>query len=192
MKRLQYPVMGFLWLAFAALLCASESEPGPFGKKAKLITEYDLPGLDKRISIDLQEPMSIEDFVKFLALKGGLNIVIGKGVEGSTKLMLEDVAVGDALEIVLAANDLAYEVKGNILKIMTGNEYKERYGESFYEQRQVKIIQLKYADPESVAKMLEQVKSTIGKIVADKTTGTLVLIDTPERIKAMETVVHKE
>ena len=160
-------------------------------RKARLITEYGLPGLDKKISLDIVEAMDVVDLIKFLAQKADLNVVIGREVTGTTKLMVKDVTLGDALEIVLAANNLAYEVKGNIIKVMSDKEYLALYGEGFYDRKQAKIIQLRYATPSKIAALLEQVKSSIGKIVYDDGTGSLVLIDTPDKIKEMEGVVQQ-
>lgn len=159
--------------------------------KPHLISEYNLPGMDKKISLDLLDAMDVADLLKFLATKANLNIIIGKEVTGSSKLMVKDVTLADALEIVLAANNLAYEVKGNIVKVMTDKEYRDQYGEGFYERKQAKIIELKSAVPSRMAALLENVKSSMGKIVFDDNTGNLVLIDTPEKIKAMEEVVRR-
>lgn len=159
--------------------------------KPHLISEYHLPGLDKKISLDLLDAMDVADLLKFLATKANLNIVIGREVSGSSKLMVKDVTLAEALEIVLAANNLAYEVKGNIVKVMTDKEYREQYGEGFYERKQAKIIELKSAVPSKMAALLAEVKSAMGKIVFDDNTGNLVLIDTPEKIREMEEVVKK-
>ena len=156
-----------------------------------LMTEYNLPGLDKKVSLDVIEPMDVVDLIKFLAMKGDLNVIVGREVAGTSKLVLKDVTLGEALEIVLAANGLAYEVKGSIVKVMTDKEYRELYGEGFYEQRLAKVIKLKYALPSNVAKILGEIKSSIGKIVSDDSTGNLVLIDTPGKIREMEDVVQK-
>jgi general secretion pathway protein D len=45
--------------------------------------------------------------------------------------------------------------------------------------------------PSNVAKMLDNIKSGIGKIVFDDGTGNLVLIDTPAKIREMEEVIQK-
>ncbi len=159
--------------------------------KPHLISEYNLPGLDKKVSLDLLDSMDITDLLKFLATKANLNIIIGKEVTGSSKLMVKDVTLAEALEIVMAANGLAYEVRGNIVKVMTDKEYRELYGEGFYERKQAKIIELKSAVPSRMAALLAEVKSSAGKIVFDDTTGNLVLIDTPEKIMEMEQVIRK-
>lgn len=180
-------------LACFAAVVRSETpaSPDPLTRHPKVLSDYNLPNLDKKISLDIIEPMEIADLIKFLAVKGELNVIVGREVTGTTKLLLKDVALGDAMEIVLAANGLAYEVKGSIIKVMTDKEYRELYGEGFYERKQAKIVQLKYASAKDMATILADVKSGIGKIVFDAATGTLVLIDTPEKIREMEAVIEK-
>ncbi|MEI6788944.1 MAG: secretin N-terminal domain-containing protein [bacterium] len=177
-----------IFLSFAVV--ASAQVPVP-PVKPHLISEYNLPGLDKKISLDLLDAMDVVDLLKFLAVKANLNIIIGREVSGSSKLMVKDVSLADAFEIVMAANSLAYQVQGNILKVMTDKEYREQYGESFYERKQAKIIELKSALPSRMAAMLENIKGTLGKIVFDDSTGALILIDTPEKIREMELVISK-
>jgi len=194
MRRLIIPVMAVCAsasMAQTAIVTVAEAGSSSLAQKPRLISEYHLPGLDKKISLDLLESMDVVDLLKFLSVKAGLNIIIGKDVSGSSKLMVKDVTLADAMEIVLAANSLAYEVQGNILKIMTDKEYRDLYGEGFYERKKAKIISLKSSIPSQMAQLLEQVKSAQGKIVYDDGTGNLVLIDTPEKIRDMEEVISK-
>ena len=161
------------------------------GQRPHMVSDYHLPGLEKKISLDLLESMDVVDVLKFLSVKAGLNIIIGKDVAGSSKLMIKDVTIGEAMEIVLAANGLAYEIQANIIKVMTDKEYRDLYGEGFYERKKAKIISLKSSIPSQMAVLLEQVKSSMGKIVYDDGTGNLVLIDTPEKIREMEEVISR-
>jgi len=158
---------------------------------AEANAEYDFSGLDNEISLDIRE-MDIVYFLKFLAIEGKLNIVTSRHVTGTINLLINNVTIGDALEIVLSMNNLAYEVKGNILKIITNDEYRLLYGVDFYDQRDIFITQLKYASPTSVGALLGNVKSEIGKIVYDDTTGTIILIDTPEKIEEMKEVIEQQ
>ncbi|OGV64881.1 MAG: hypothetical protein A2498_14265 [Lentisphaerae bacterium RIFOXYC12_FULL_60_16] len=157
------------------------------------LADFDLPGMTNRINLTTQVPWDIVQLIEYLAQKGGLNnMVIGKGVGGvTTKLKFDDVTVAEALEIVLSVNSLAYEVHNGILTIMTDQEYKLLYGMSFYDQKTARLIELKFADPVRVAMMLEKMKSSIGTIVADPVTGTLILIDTPDKIAEMQVVIAK-
>jgi type II secretory pathway component GspD/PulD (secretin) len=72
---------------------------------------------------------------------------------------------------------------------MTAAEYEKIYGRKYTDKRKVKIITLGYAKPSVVFAALGQLKSDIGKIIADETTGTIFLIDVPEKLKLMEETV---
>jgi len=170
---------------------AAEPSSGAVRSQQRLISSYDFPGLKRSISLDLLQPMDVVDLVKYIAQKAELNVVVGQGVTGATKLMLKNVSIADALEIVLAVNDLAYTVKGNILTIMGAQEYTRLYGQAFYDQRSVKILSLRYATPSAVGAVLGELKSEVGKVVMDDKTGTLVLIDTPTKLREMEAYVQQ-
>jgi type II secretory pathway component GspD/PulD (secretin) len=157
----------------------------------KNISEYPFPGLKKKISLDVRE-MDMAQFLKFLATEGNLNIITSKAVTGPVSLLINDVTIGDALELALAMNGFAYQVKGNVITVMTTAESKTMFGVEFYDQRQTAIYQLKYASPKNVAAILGNIKSDIGKIVFDDTTGTLVLIDTPSKVKEMDVIIQKQ
>lgn len=151
------------------------------------LSDYDIEGLDNRVNLKALDAWDVVQLIEFLAYRGGLkNVVIGKGVSGlTTKLKFDDVTVGDALEVVLSVNNLAYTIKGGILTIMGDAEYQAQYGASFYDQKQVRILELKYADATRVATLLAPVKGEQGTVVADEVTGTLILVDRPDRIGEM-------
>lgn len=155
------------------------------------VSEYNFSGLKKKISLDIRA-MDIIQFLKFLASEGSLNIVATKNVAGSVNLLINDVTIADALEIVLSSNNLASEAKGNIISVMTNAEYKTLYGVDFYDQRKTYICQLKYASVKNVGAMLANVKSDIGKIIFDESTGTVILIDTPAKIKQMQEIIKRQ
>src|SRR4051812_10595580 len=60
-------------------------------------------GLNQKMVLDLRD-MDIIDALKFLAVKGGINIIAAQGVGGRVSLFLQDVTIGDALQIILMAN----------------------------------------------------------------------------------------
>ena len=62
---------------------------------------------------------------------------------------------------------------------------------SFYDNKQVHVVVLKYADPARVANMLQPIKSTIGTVVSDPQTGTMILVDTPQKIEEMMVIIEK-
>ena len=143
-----------------------------------------------KISLDLKG-MDVVDVLKMLATRATMNIVIGKNVSGKVTILLKDVDVKDAFEIVVLANDLACDTKGGIINVMTQRDYELLYGERYQDKKQAKIIQLKYAKAADISKALNQIKTNIGKVVIDEGSNTLVLVDAPEALKQMEDFLQK-
>lgn len=139
----------------------------------------------ENISLDAKG-MDVVDVLKMLSARSGLNMVIGKNVTGRVTLFLKDVNASDAFEIVLAANDLAYEKKGIIINVMTQRDYELLHGQRHQDKKEVKVIQLKYAKAVDLANALNQMKSNIGKVIVNEGSNTLVLVDTPEKLQEME------
>lgn len=146
--------------------------------------------LDRKISLDLRD-INIIDVLKFLALKGDLNIATSKSIEGRVSLLLNSVSIKDALEIILISNGLAYADINGIIYVTTESEYQAMYGKKFSDNTKVKIIYLKYARPSYVLTALQNIRSNFGKIVVDEDTGTVVMIDTSEKLAEMEKAVEK-
>lgn len=143
-----------------------------------------LPGFSKRISVDLRQ-IDILAVMKFLAEEGELNIVTGKNVGGRVTLSLKDVSIRDVLDIISLSYELSYVVQNSIIHVMTEADYQRLFGSSFADQRQVRRLQLQHADPTSVAALLGNLKSTVGRVIADAQTRTIVLIDVPEKLGPM-------
>jgi len=137
------------------------------------------------ISLDLRN-IDVTDALKFLATKADLDVIPTKEVSGRITLMVEDVPVKDVFDIMLRSNNLAYEKQGDIYNVMTEKEYKARYGKTFSDMRQVRMFRLKYVIPEQAYNLLNTVKSDIGKILVDSDSGTLLVMDTPEKIVELE------
>ncbi len=145
-------------------------------------------GLTMTTSLDLRN-MDIVDTIKFLAVKGSLNIVTSKSVSGRTTLFLKNVTVGETLDVLLLTNGLACIKKNNIITIMTEAEYEALYGKKYTDNRGIRTIELKYALPTKVGAALESIKSNLGKIIMDDDINTIILIDTPEKVKELEAAI---
>jgi type II secretory pathway component GspD/PulD (secretin) len=142
-------------------------------------------GLATKISLDLRG-MDIVDTIKFLSMKGNLNIATSKNVSGRITLFLKDVSIGDTLELILLTNNLACQRNNNIITIMTEEEHEQIYGKKYMDKREAKTLKLQYALPTKVGTALEVLKGSLGKVIMDDATGTLILIDTPDKIAEME------
>lgn len=154
------------------------------------ISKEIFPGFDKTISVDLRG-MSISDVLKFLAVEGDLNIAIAPDVTGVVNLLINDVSIRDIFEIILSTNRLAYRIQSNVITIISNNEYRLSEGVDFFDQRQTVVYQLKYASAQTLGTFLGNIKSDIGKIIFDDSTGLLVLIDTKPKIAEMKVIVDR-
>ncbi len=141
-----------------------------------------------RISLELRD-IEINDALTFLASKANLNIIPTSAVSGRISLMVEDALVSDIFDIMLRSNNLACDKQGDIYNVMTEKEYKSRYGKNFSDLRQTKVFRLRYAIPERTYRLLDTMKSDIGKILVDDDSGTVLVMDTPQKIKEMEEVL---
>lgn len=146
--------------------------------------------LAQSVSLDLRD-MDIVDVLKFLSLKGKFNVAISKTIAGSVTLVMKEVTIADALDIILKANNLAYNRVGNIFYVMTAEEYLSTYGKKFNDATDVRIVNLKYAKPSYVLAALDNLKSNVGKIVIDEDTGSVVLIDTKDNLRRMTDVLGR-
>lgn len=147
-------------------------------------------GLEKSIFLDLRD-INVVDVFKFLAVQGQLNIVTSKNVQGRSTLLLRDVKIMDALDILVISNQLAYEIKGDIIYIMTEDEYALAYGKPFNDKKKIAIRNLKTAKPSYVMTALQAAESAIGKVIIDEDTGTVVMIDTAEKLKQMQGILDE-
>jgi type II secretory pathway component GspD/PulD (secretin) len=172
-----------LVLAVPPLPVAAAEAPGSLEYKNE---EYkDLEGVEEKISLDLKGIDLVELF-RILSLKTGLTIVPSKSVTGRANILLNNLTFDEILDIVLVTQNLAKEQKGEILYILTDSEYEQLYGIKYNEKRIFKSLKLSYASSTAVFDVLTQIKSDIGKVVMDEASGSILLMDVPEKVSLME------
>ena len=142
----------------------------------------------QRISLDLKG-VDILDVLKLLSQKSHLNFIAGRNVSGRVTIFVNDVDVWEAFELIIGANDLAYERHGDIVTVMMARDYELLFGEKFQERKESAVISLRFAKVVQVATVLNQIKSSVGRVVADEATNTLILNDVPPRLSEMQSVV---
>ncbi|MBU2103053.1 MAG: secretin N-terminal domain-containing protein [Candidatus Omnitrophota bacterium] len=142
----------------------------------------------ERISLNLRN-IDIIEALKFFSLRSGYNIIPTQKVAGRVTLNVENVTVKDVFDVMLRSNNLAYDKRGDIYNVMTEAEYKQLYGKNFFDSRQVKVFRLKYAIPEQAFSLLDAIKSDIGRLLVDSESGSVVIIDTPEKIAEAESAL---
>jgi type II secretory pathway component GspD/PulD (secretin) len=184
-------LIGILSLCLSGFLSAQEdSVPVANTEKAVSIAkDNDLPkGItidNKKISLDLKG-IDIGELLRILSIKMGLTIVPSKSVTGRVTIFLNNLTFEDALDVILISQDLACDKSGEMINVMTSSEYEKLYGKKYNEKRKFASVKLNYAKPATVLAALNQIKSEIGKVIVDASSGTLFLIDVPEKLALME------
>jgi type IV pilus assembly protein PilQ len=139
------------------------------------------PITSKLISLDAKDAY-LPDVLKILADRGGLNIITGPGVTGGRiSILMKDVPVDQAVNMVVRAAGLAYERIGNSILVADANSLKAETGLSSY------VVELKYADATEVKATL---KSLSADIQVDPGGNRLIVVTSPRVISEIEDVVR--
>jgi len=173
-----------------ALLFLTPAAPAFSDMADRMIEQGLSKGLKKNIFLDLRD-INVVDVLKFLALEGNINIVTSKNVQGRSTLLLRDVSIGDALEIIMVSNSLAYDIKGEIIYVMTEEEYFQLYGRNYNDKKKIQTRTLEYAKPSYVLTALQSIQTALGKVIIDEETGKVIMIDTPEKLVEMNALLDK-
>lgn len=126
----------------------------------------------------------INNVLRIIALKSGVNIVTGKDVEGPVTIRLVDVPWEKALEAVLKTYGYAYERDGNIIRVTTVDNLKT-------EELSTEVYPLNYAKAEEVQATLQEVLSERGNIRADARTNVLIVTDVPTNLYKIQKIIER-
>jgi len=153
-----------------------------FNKNFLEAQEKILDGLDFK-------SMDILDALKFISQKSGLNIIASDSVKGRITVYLKNIKVMEALSIIVDSHDFAYVKEQNVIKIMTEKEYELKNGYKFGNEIHTEIVQVVHGNIDDLFAVLNQIKSSSGKIIVDEKTGTLILMDVSQKINKMKNII---
>ena len=174
----------FIILILGILSSGASGQSSVATTPSSKLTQMDLDELDIK-------DLPILDALKIISEKTGLNIIAGEDVTGKITIYLKNVSVAEALRIVLQSNGLAYVEEGSIIRVMTAEDFDREFGYSFGQKIQTRIISLLYVNGQDIVPVLTQMKSKLGKVIFDEKSKSLIIVDTPEAINALEGVVKQ-
>lgn len=128
----------------------------------------------------------ISKAIEIIAQKSGLNIIAGKDVRGNITVFLKHVDAREALRTVLESGGFASVEEGGIIRVMAGDEFKSRYGYAFGQDLVSKLVKLHVMPLRDAFKILDEMKSAKGKLVANEEAGTIFIMDDRAKVKEME------
>lgn len=122
--------------------------------------------------------------LSILAEESGYNIVTGPNVNSNDKLTihLDDVPVNQAINLVVRAAGLSYEMVGNSILVAKQEKLDEDVGVTPH------VLQLKYANAEDVSALLSNITT---EITVDKSGNNLLVSVSPKKLAEIETIISK-
>jgi type II secretory pathway component GspD/PulD (secretin) len=124
---------------------------------------------------------NLSEVLKVLADKSGMNFVAGEGVRREQiTIILSKTPLDEAINLLVRAAGLSYEIIGNSVLIAEQGKLKEEVGQSAY------VVELKYARAAEVASMLSDLTKNVR---IDKGGNRLVCYTSPRVINEIEKVV---
>lgn len=140
-------------------------------------------GLSNQVTVHAEDA-ELASILSLLAEKSGYNIVTGPDVNAKDKISLHlvDVPINQAVNLVVRAAGLSYEVVGNSFLVASKEKLKEEVGIG------PNIIHLKYANASEVAGFLENLTEEIS---VDSTGNNLLVNSSPKILNEIRHIVEQ-
>ena len=139
--------------------------------------------MQTKISVTFAET-PIDDVIRAIAEKANVDIIKSPKVTGTVTATLTDVPLGEALDNILAAHGYGYVADKNVIRIAPVAELAQK-AESLVSR----IYRITYAEISDVEKTLGKFISNRGSLSASSSTSNIIVIDTEDRIKAIDTFI---
>ena len=138
---------------------------------------------NQRVTIHAVEN-TLPDVLAILADKSGYNIVTGPNVNDSELLTihLDDVDVEEAINLIVRAAGLSYEMIGNSILVAEQEKLNQDTGIT------PSVISLKYADANEVATLLVNITD---QITIDKAGNKLLINASPKKISEITQIIEE-
>lgn len=126
----------------------------------------------------------IQNVLRTLAAKAGVNLILGDEVVGKVTLHLEGVSYEEAMKLIVENKGYAYIKDKNVVRVKSRDALAT-------EPVQLHVQTLNYAKSEDVKKTLEPVLTSQGKIQVDTRSNTLVISDTPASLAKIVPLIQQ-
>ncbi len=172
---------GLLAALFLCLLCSGQQ---PL-RNAPSVFQADTA--QKRIDLDVTN-MDLAAVLKIISDAGGWTIVPSKKVTDNTKVSLwsKGATARQLLDkLCLVNNYICKEEEGNVISLMTKEEYEQVFGGV------TRMFCLNFQKAETIKQLVESSLTKAGKMGIDPWSNTIVVSDTLENLKKVESLVAR-
>ncbi|MCK4909695.1 MAG: secretin and TonB N-terminal domain-containing protein, partial [Planctomycetes bacterium] len=149
-------------------------------------------GEKKRISLYFKDA-DLRDVLQMVSDECGVNIALGKDIQGTVTVNLNDVTVSEALKSILSINHYDYAIENDIIVITPGS----------MSPNTTKIFTLEHVDATTMQEIMQTKLSPTGQILpfirgrgigAEKTkkrSNVLIITATPGKIEELSALIKK-
>ena len=135
------------------------------------------------VTVDFKDA-DIQNVLRVISFKSGVNIVAGRDVVGTVTIRLVDVPWEKALDVVLKTYGYAYDRDGNIVRVTTLENLKKG-------DLSTQVFALNYSQAAEVEKSLKDMLSERGKIRSDIRSNTVIVTDMATILQNIGKVVER-
>lgn len=148
--------------------------------ESPITSQMDNPNLKVPITLRAANA-NLSEVLMVLSERSGMNFVAANDVtRDSVSIILHNTPLQEAVDMLVRAAGLSYEISGNSVLIAESGKLKDEVGQSSY------VVELKYANAIEVAKMLSDITKNI-KI--DDGGNRLIVFTSPRIIGEIERIV---
>jgi type IV pilus assembly protein PilQ len=176
MKNSRFP----LQLGFFCLFWILAFPFTAFSLDGETVTE---PVEASNVTLDFKDA-DINNVLRILSLKSGVNIVAGPEVKGTVTVRLADVPWEKALEVVLRTYGYVYEREENIIRVTTREQVDQ-------EELVTETFVLNYVTSDEIDDAIGEIVSERGKIKSFPRTNTIIVTDVASSIFKISQVIRK-
>ena len=164
-----------------------ENDQSNLSEESKIKEEQAVDRANNLITVNF-ENVDIRDVIRLLADKAQLNMVVGPTVTASINLQLTNVTWEQALEIITRTYGLAYKHDGELIRIMTLEQFQS---EDEKVPLATKIVTLNFARASDIKSNFENMLSPRGKIDVNERLNSLIVTDIPDNITKIEEIAER-
>ncbi len=135
------------------------------------------------VTVDFKDA-DIQNVLRILAFKSGVNIVAGKDVTGTVTIRLVDVPWEKALDTILKTYGYAYDKQENIIRVSTLENLRK-------EELLTEVYPLNYSKASDVERSVKEMLSERGSVRSDSRSNSVIVTDMPTSLQSIRKVVER-
>jgi len=134
----------------------------------------------KNITLELRDA-DLADTVRMLAKEMGQNVIIDPQLSGHISISFRDIPAKEALDALLKAYGYVAVQDGKVIRVIRKSEEERKLLQSTFT--------LNGPAPEDLEQMVDALLSENGTVAVNAASKTVVVVDHPERIKAVSELI---